>query len=222
MQQDIEESLYSYKHELEQPYAGSIEFEGVLQNIFDDPSTKLDFNIENFRFTIHQDGREPFDFNSLSSGYSAIFAILNYLMMRTVKPSLNTEGIVIIDDIETHLHLALQRTIMPTLTHMFPNLQFIISTHFPFVLSSIDNAVIFDLENKILVKQGFVNFPYESIVEGYFCIDSLSKSFIAKFERYKSLFSQSTLTDEDYAEIMELEVALDALPDFIAVEFTAE
>lgn len=197
-------------------------FESILQKIFADKSIKLDFNIENFQFSIIQSNREPFDFNSLSSGYSAIFNIINDLIMRTEKPSSTTEGIVLIDEIETHLHLELQKAIMPALTHMFPNIQFIISTHSPFILNSVDNAVIFDLENKTLVKQGFANFPYESIVEGYFRTDRLSKDLRDKFERYKSLVSQSTLTDADYAEIMELEVALDEIPDFLAVEFAAE
>ena len=56
------------------------------------------------------------------------------------------EGIVLIDEVETHLHLELQRQIMPLLTSVFPNIQFIVSTHSPFVLSSIKDAVAYDME----------------------------------------------------------------------------
>lgn len=69
----------------------------------------------------------------------------------------NTEGIVLIDEIETHLHLELQKEILPFLTKLYPNIQFIVSTHSPFILSSVDNAVVFDLENKTLVPNGLAN-----------------------------------------------------------------
>lgn len=197
-------------------------FEGVLKNVFEDPSLTLDFDIENFRFSIRQQNREPFDFNTLSSGYAAVFDIINDLIMRVEKKGDNIEGIVLIDEIETHLHLELQKKILPILTQMHPKIQFIVSTHSPFILSSIDNAVIFDLENKTLVSNGMVNLPYEGIVESYFETDRLSDELRKKFDRYKTLVSKKQLSDEEYAEITELEVALDEIPDYLALEIATE
>ena len=197
-------------------------FEGVLKSVFEDPSLTLDFDIENFRFSIIQQNRNPFDFNTLSSGYAAVFDIINDLVMRAEKKGDNIEGIVLIDEIETHLHLELQKKILPLLTQMYPRIQFIVSTHSPFILSSIDNAVIFDLENKTLVSDGMANLPYEGIVEGYFETDRLSEELREKFERYKTLVSKKQLSDEEYAEIMELEVALDEIPDYLALEIATE
>lgn len=142
--------------------------------------------------------------------------------MRVEKKGDNTEGIVLIDEIETHLHLELQKAILPLLVQMYPKIQFIASTHSPFILSSINNAVIFDLENKTLVSDGLANLPYEGIVEGYFETDRLSDDLRNKFERYKTLVGKSQLSDEEYAEIMELEVALDEIPDYLALEIAAE
>ena len=79
-----------------------------------------------------------------------MFDIINDLIMRVEKKGDNTEGIVLIDEIETHLHLELQKEILSLLVQMYPKIQFIVSTHSPFILSSIDNAVIFDLEKKTL------------------------------------------------------------------------
>ena len=197
-------------------------FEGILKRIFEDPSLKLDFDIENFRFSIMQKNREPFDFNTLSSGYAAVFDIINDLIMRVEKKGDNTEGIVLIDEIETHLHLELQKAILPLLVQMYPKIQFIASTHSPFILSSINNAVIFDLENKTLVSDGLANLPYEGIVEGYFETDRLSDELRSKFERYKTLVGKTQLSDAEYAEIMELEGALDEIPDFLALEIATE
>lgn len=83
-------------------------------------------------------------------------------------------GIVLIDEIETHLHLELQKHIMPLLITVFPNIQFIVTSHSPFILSSLQEAVIFDLENKVLVEQRLDNVPYDGIVEGYFQADKIS------------------------------------------------
>lgn len=198
-------------------------FESVLKKIFEDASLKLEFDIESFKFSILQDNREPFDFNTMSSGYSAVFNIINDLTMRMEKRKDNTtEGIVLIDEIETHLHLELQKIILPFLTELFPNIQFIISTHSPFILSSIDNAVIFDLETKKLVENGLASFPYDGIVEGYFKADKLSNDFRMKLNRYKELTLKLELEDEDYAEIVELENALDEIPDFLSPDIASE
>lgn len=198
-------------------------FEGVLKKIFEDHTLRLDFDIDNFQFHILQDNREPFDFNTMSSGYSAVFDIITDLMMRMErKNNYSTEGVVLIDEIETHLHLELQRAILPFLTELFPNIQFIVTTHSPFVLNSIDNAVIYDLETRKLVEDGLTNYPYDGIVEGYFHADKLSSDLRAKFSRYKDLVGKLELTDEDYAEIVELEQVLDEIPDYLSSEIASE
>lgn len=55
-------------------------------------------------------------------------------------------GIVLVDEIETHLHLELQKKILDLLTTVFPNIQFVVSTHSPFILNSLENTVVYDLE----------------------------------------------------------------------------
>ena len=204
-----------------------VRFEDILKGIFGDPDLKLVFDEESFQFTIYETGREPFDFNTLSSGYAAVLDIVNDLMIRMeaqskLRASFDLEGIVLIDEIETHLHLELQKNILPLLTTLFPNLQFIVSTHSPFILSSLDNAVIYDLENEILVKNGLKDLPYEGIVEGYFGVDRLANELRNKLERYKNLVDKIELSDEEYAEIEELESALDEIPDGLAPTIAVE
>lgn len=202
-------------------------FENILKTIFEDEHLELKFNDETFQFSIHESGREPFDFNTMSSGYAAVLDIINDLIIRMeaqsgLRTEFDMEGIVLVDEIETHLHLELQKKILPVLTKLFPNIQFIITTHSPFILSSLDDAVIYDLENRTLVKDGLKNLPYEGIVEGYFGVDALSKELREKFERYKELVSKDELSDEEYEEIDHLEYYLDEIPDYLAQELTAE
>lgn len=201
--------------------------ERLLKEIFEDESLKLTFDEDTFEFHILQQGREPFDFNTLSDGYQAVLDIVLDIMMRMVSQTgrsfdFSLPGIVLIDEIETHLHLALQKNIMPLLTTLFPEIQFVVTTHSPFILSSLENAVIFDLEKHILVEEGMNNFPYEGIVEGYFEADRLSDTLRQKYERYKSLIRKKALSDDEMSEIAKLELYLDEIPDYLAIGFTTE
>ena len=131
--------------------------EKFLRIILDKEDIKLDFDYKNYNFTICEDGRDPFGFNELSDGYSAVIEILADLMLRMEndwlknKDTMNLcdkQGIVLIDELETHLHVELQKKILPALVTIFPNIQFIVTTHSPYVLSSVDNAVGYDLEHQ--------------------------------------------------------------------------
>ena len=53
--------------------------------------------------------------------------------------------IVIIDEPENHLHPELQRTLLPNLIKSFPKVQFIVATHNPFVISSVDKSQVYVL-----------------------------------------------------------------------------
>ena len=131
-------------------------------------------------------------------------------------------GIVLIDEIETHLHLELQKNIMKLLTTVFPNIQFVVSSHSPFILNSLDNVIIYDLENKMLVENGLSDVPYSGIVEGYFKADELSDELRDKFDAYKELANKPNLDDDDYEQIADLEMYLDEIPDYLALNLTTE
>lgn len=181
------------------------QFEELLGEIFEGSNVKLNFNYKDYSFTINQDGRE-FGFNQLSDGYSAIIDIVADLILKMQQPDSLTrfyekEGIVLIDEIETHLHLELQRLILPMLTRVFPNIQFIVTTHSPFVLSSIKNAVAYDLEKKQRLED-LTEYSYEALAEGYFKVKTESNFLQAKLDRFKELAEK---TEKDTAEKAEYE-----------------
>ena len=201
--------------------------EKLLQRLFSDNELKLIFDEDTFEFKIKEPGGKLFDFNTMSAGYAAAFDIIVDLMMRMEKNSnrsfhYDMPGIVLIDEIETHLHLELQKLILPMLTKLFPNIQFIVSTHSPFVINSIENATIFDLEKKTLVSNGLGNIPYEGVIDGYFNVDRLSAELRSKFDEYKTLCKKKKLTDLDFAKAAALEAYLDEVPDYLAVDFAEE
>ncbi|WP_270556595.1 ATP-binding protein [Dorea amylophila] len=202
-------------------------FQGMLQQIFEDDSVKLEFDEDTFKFRIVMDNREPFDFNTLSSGYAAILDIVVDLIIRMEKQTnkvfdFSIPGVVLIDEIESHLHLALQKNIIGLLTTIFPNVQFIVSTHSPFVLNSLEDVTIYDLEQHLEVKNGLADVPYAGIVEGYFNADSMSETLRDKYKKYQTLVKKKELTDDDFEEIADLEMYLDEIPDYLALNITTE
>ncbi len=194
-------------------------FTALLQQLFDGETVSLDFNFRDYSFTIHQ-GNKAFGFNELSDGYSAIVDIIADLILKMQSPDSLTrayekEGIVLIDEIETHLHLELQKVILPMLTSVFPNIQFIVTTHSPFVLNSLKNAVTYDLEKRKRLED-LTEYSYEALAEGYFEVSTDSNYLQAKLNRFKEL---ATKTDRDMAETMEfeqLDKEFDSLDELVA------
>lgn len=83
------------------------------------------------------------DVAQLSDGEKGLLAMTGDLARRMVLAAQHAErplehpAVVLIDEIELHLHPGLQRTILPKLRKVFPKVQFIVSTHSPQVLSSV-------------------------------------------------------------------------------------
>ncbi len=101
---------------------------------------------------IDKDGQK-FKFSQLSSGETTILSLVVDIARRLtianpdIYDKLSGEGIVLIDEIDLHLHPQWQRRFLPALVHTFPNLQFIVTTHSPQVLSHIVRDSVFLLEN---------------------------------------------------------------------------
>ena len=97
-------------------------------------------------------------FNSLSDGYQSLTSvILDFLSWKLLSSNdFNLDdisGIVIIDEIEQHLHPRWQRSIIKVLSEKFPKVQFICSTHTPICVLGLD-----DLEGgSQLIKASYAN-----------------------------------------------------------------
>jgi len=58
---------------------------------------------------------------------------------------LHGEAVVLVDEIDLHLHPKWQRDLVPTLSKIFPNVQFIVTTHSPHVLQSMEDVNLYVL-----------------------------------------------------------------------------
>lgn len=198
-------------------------FESTLQILFNEPSLVLKYYSEELNFKIeYQD--KSFGLNELSDGYSSLLAILTELILRMEAHNVEVydmQGIVLIDEIETHLHVDLQKRILPFLVDFFPKIQFIITTHSPFVLSSLSNAVICDLE-KNFITEDLSSYSYDALIESYFDSDKYSQEVKNKVERFESLSKHHTLIDIEKDEYLALKKYFKRLPTFMADELAVK
>lgn len=101
---------------------------------------------------IEQNGIE-LSFEKLSSGNLFLIEHLLLLMCKMYSISILNQlppqqifgipGLLLIDEIETHLHPKWQKKILGIIRSLFPNLQIILTTHSPFVVASMDGARIY-------------------------------------------------------------------------------
>ena len=152
----------------------------TFRSIFDDNRLTIEFVRERYETPLKLFDERTVTFNTLPAGYSGILRIILDLFIRVdlVRKQIgnNTHdpcGIVLVDEPEVHLHLELQEQVMPLLTKLFPNIQFIIATHSPAVIASIKNATIFDLTTKeIRVSEDVVGRSYSELMVSHFGINN--------------------------------------------------
>ncbi len=194
-------------------------FEKSLKELFGAEDLILKYYRGELNFKIEYEGKS-FALNELSDGYSSLLAILTELILRMEAHKVKAydmQGVVLIDEIETHLHVELQKKILPFLVSFFPQIQFIVTTHSPFVLSSLSNAVICDLE-KNFVTSDLSSYSYDALIESYFDTDKYSKEVKNKIERFEKLSLQDKLSDDEKDEYIEFKRYFKSLPTFMADE----
>ena len=196
-----------------------VNFEKLLGEIFQDKDLQLHFNYKDYSFKILTKEKE-FKFTELSDGFAAVLDIVVDLILKMQHKNQLTrayecEGIVLVDEIETHLHLELQKVIMPLLTEIFPNIQFIVTTHSPFVLSSLSNAVAFDLEHQGIIED-LTEYSYESLAEGYFGVRTASSYMGMQLSRLEELLKKEELHFSEKTELKHLICDFDKIPEIVS------
>ena len=200
-------------------------FESILKKLFSDDALKLSFDYRNYIFYIEKtEGRFPF--TDLSDGYSSALDIVADIILKMqdgekVVRTYDVPGMVFIDEIETHLHLKLQREILPLLISIFPNIQFVVTTHSPFVLNSVENAVVYDLKNQETVTD-LTDYSYEIITEGYFGVKTESDKLRRNIDKLKGLLENKSRTRIEEDDLKRLINSFKSLPDVVAPEIKAQ
>ena len=113
----------------------------------------------------------PTIFN-ISSGESALICMFGEILKQANKLEMvmDVPGIVLIDEVDKHLHIRLQKEILPQLFELFPNIQFIVSSHSPFLNmgladKNINRTRCFDLDNNALECMPVNNQLYSEVYD---------------------------------------------------------
>lgn len=167
------------------------------------------------------DATQQFRIEELSDGYRTMLALVMDLARRMAVANKNTKwpegqsvlcspGVVLIDEVELHLHPSWQQSVLPSLMEIFPNVQFIVTTHSPQVLTSIAAKHI-----RILKNGAVQSFPDETegaeasrVLEDVLLVSQRPSKLesVNKLERYADLVyaekwdssEAKTLRDELY------------------------
>ncbi len=176
----------------------------------------------------------PYGWVSLSSlglGYRTVIAWIVDLAARMVEryPSspdpLAEPAVVLVDEIDLHLHPKWQRIIMSFLTERFPNTQFIVTAHSPLVVQSARNANLVLLRregDEVIIDnhpEVIDNWRVEQILTSVFELPTSHPVDIEPFiQRRREILAKPSLTKEDEQELKELEVKIGVLPTAETIE----
>ena len=171
--------------------------------------------------------------SQLSDGQKIVLVLVLNLVSRileansgypnvTANKLLETSGIVLIDEVELHLHPSWQQRIVLDLQRTFPNIQFIVTTHSPQVVSSVPGECVRIIKNGKLFPFGIQTegAKAEQVLNEIFGTDSRApKSDVTKaFNEYYSLIQTNQWDSQRGMELKRfLSEKLSSDPDFMAL-----
>ncbi len=147
---------------------------------------------------------------TISAGNKVILVLIGDLFFRLwdnqldVKEAKDLTGIVIIDEIEVHLHPEWQRKFPQLLAKTFPKVQFVVSTHTPMTILGLPkNSILLHVDNneegKITVEKLELDFwnmlPQQILTSPIFGLESLRSLYNEDLEELN--------TEEDYKKLLE-------------------
>ena len=156
-------------------------------------------------------GNEIIYFHQFSDGQRVLFGLIGDIARRLIllNPNMDSPfdgtGIILIDEIELHLHPKWQQKIILLLQKKFKNIQFVITTHSPHVLSTVDKSSIYiistnqKIEHPIFQTKGVTSSDIlERIMETYSEPEIYETK---KIKEYLSLIKNNSYKTENGEEI---------------------
>jgi predicted ATP-binding protein involved in virulence len=145
-----------------------------------------------------------YNLKQLSDGEKNLILIVSDIAHRlsianpNTQDALNGEGIILIDEIDLHLHPVWQREVIPCLLKTFPNLQFITTTHSPQVLSNINPENIYIIEDFNFIELTPNTFGNDSntILWDIFGVSERPEHTKAKLEKLYEIIEEDDKQDE--------------------------
>ncbi|HUN17877.1 MAG TPA: AAA family ATPase [Saprospiraceae bacterium] len=145
------------------------------------------------------------EFRSLSSGEQRMFSIIYILISQIseINPKSDSfseaEGIVMIDEIDSHFHPRWQAIILDSLTSAFPNIQFIVTSHSPYMINNLKQDEVIYLDNfKYTPSDKLVNIygrDINFIVKYLMGVEIRPKIIVDQVKKIEALIDSDKLSD---------------------------
>lgn len=123
--------------------------------------TRFWFDVQYDELRLARSNHDIQSFEMLSEGVRNMVALVADIAWRAAvlnpqhgaEAHLRAEGVVLIDELDLHLHPAWQRRVVGDLRRTFPRLQFIVTTHSPQIVASVNRGQVRLLENNQLIAE---------------------------------------------------------------------
>lgn len=149
----------------------------------------IEYDVDSQEVRLRNDDGTVLPFHLLSDGLRNMIGMVADIAhrMAMLNPSVEenvvreTPGIVLIDEIDLHLHPKWQRTIVNDLKRTFPKVQFIVTTHSPFIIQSLEQGELRRLhhhedDDETVLSEEFVGRSIEDIAEVVMEVEQVQRS----------------------------------------------
>lgn len=151
------------------------------------------------KMVVEKDG-EKLDVNQLSQGEKSLLALVGDIARRLaiLNPSLDNplqgEGVVLIDEVDLHLHPKWQQNLIDKLTKTFPNVQFILTTHSPHIVSDNPDVLVYILDNGELRQyNNTYGEDVNTLLNGVFGVSEFTPEIAEQFTEVRRAISHKEL-----------------------------
>ncbi|EBA01740.1 AAA family ATPase [Marinobacter sp. ELB17] len=206
----------AYQHRKE-PLMLRVVRDAILSCI--DKAEHLSYDPKRKELVLTRDSSDPQPFSTLSDGLRCVLAMVADIAQKMVKlnPHLGekvlreTAGVVLVDELDLHLHPKWQKRIIEDLRTTFPRIQFICTTHSPFLIQALRSG------EELLVLDGqpiaqLANKPLKEIAEGIMGVENSETShryqkMKESGKRYLELLDEAELSPDDKLEEFKRQLA---------------
>lgn len=232
-------TLFNYSSELQNPEVLMLRQEPQFRHWLDKKLLNI-LMLDEYKIKYNRKGMfytgswGEFQLDELSDGYRMmslkIYEIFGWAILADIfnKEGDEINGIILLDELETHLHPKWQRNIVDRLKKQFPKVQFIITTHSPIIAlgtADLENALMVELEFDPFNETVALDREVEADIYKGLTVDQIltSPPFnlpIArsgetgdKIIRFQELMIKKSLSKEEHNEFNKLKKTIKELPD---------
>lgn len=209
------EGLIEWLHNYDGNLKHQKEFSGTKEAIFNAITTAIPFltDVEYNSYykeleavvTINEKNSGKITHSNMSDGLKAMLNLVSELAFRCVilngflgaDSVVQSKGVVLIDELDMHLHPTWQKRVVGDLKKAFPNIQFIVTTHSPFIVQSLSKEELQNLD--FMTPENPSDMTLNKVVTDVMGVSKLKSDDFE--ERYRIAFQQFQQLNKNFDEL---------------------